>query len=378
MCLPLPRTEARRSWTLERRRLLALVAALAVGLVYSFWVDRPPLADLPGLLTLMVLLWITRAGSGSMPAALRWPLWALIAAYALSSLTSVWPAVSWRSFTGLLAYVYVFLVFGHLLAHGWPRSLVFHGLVLASSGVLLIVLLAWLRDGLPLSGYRLSIETNNSLALAGLLLVSAAAVGIWRRAILGAALWVLWASGSRGGTVGLLAGLGTLAALQPAVWSWLSPRMQRYGLVLSLLAGTGVAWGAAQAVSPHGGRAALWGMSQEMFAAAPLFGQGPDTYQAFWALRYPDQPRYGHAHSLPLTILAEQGLVGAAAAGWLVLSAGRLLWARARSGDTWARGALAAAVGLGVHSLVDTPTTQPYVTVTLLALVQLGLAEAAT
>jgi O-antigen ligase len=122
------------------------------------------------------------------------------------------------------------------------------------------------------------------------------------------------------------------------------------------------------------GRVEIWRTAWRMFAASPIVGQGPNSFKGWWLAGGPRLYSFGHAHNLPLDLAAQTGLLGLGTAAWL---GWRVLQALRRAGGVWAAAALASTIALLVHSLADVPTTQPYVTIAWLALVQLGLAPAA-
>ncbi len=354
---------------LERLRTLALALAGVPALLLSLWAtDRPFAVDVTAL---AVLAWLVVATAPRGRLLLPWPprelvppIGAVLAAYALAAALSVNPAESWRVVAGLVLLLFIGQLAGNLLARGWPPVVLHRALLVLAVGLLAFLLATWLQDGAPLRWYRFRWETNNIMALYNVLALPALATGSGL-ALLLALPAVAYLSASRGGLLGAAGGLAVLAAGR----GW---RLPRWPVVLAAaLLGGLMAW--RLATTGHGGRAELWGTAGQMFAAAPLTGQGPGTYKAFWTARYPDAPRYGHAHNLPINILAETGLIGLAASAWLAASVLRLLWRRARQQQPWALGALAALIALGLQSVGDTPTTQGYISVAALVVSQLGL-----
>lgn len=104
-------------------------------------------------------------------------------------------------------------------------------------------------------------------------------------------------------------------------------------------------------------RSDFYRVALDAFAEQPVRGVGLDNYQAAYlrlgAAR--ETPRY--AHSLPLSLLAQLGLVGALLAiGWLVATGWAATAALRRAGDlgvSVAAGALVAFVGFLVHGAGD-------------------------
>jgi O-antigen ligase/tetratricopeptide (TPR) repeat protein len=111
-------------------------------------------------------------------------------------------------------------------------------------------------------------------------------------------------------------------------------------------------------------RFTLWRSALTIFSEHPLTGAGPFNYgRALLRRDDADLPRRQvmTAHNLYLNTAAETGLLGLAAGGWLVATAGRAIWRRWRrspAADERIRiGATGAALaGLAAHSLVDTFT----------------------
>ncbi|MFM2105326.1 MAG: hypothetical protein RL338_358 [Chloroflexota bacterium] len=113
-------------------------------------------------------------------------------------------------------------------------------------------------------------------------------------------------------------------------------------------------------------RVGHWLVALRMAAESPVLGHGPGSWAAS-RIRYtvaPEADHYvPHAHDLLLQVLAELGLVGAAAGAILVLLVGRLIVAAlrdadpARRRDGWA--ALATTVYFVAHSMLDLYLTTP-------------------
>lgn len=341
------------------RAVLLLASAMAVSLVYSLWSARPLWADLALVAVLAGAVRLTWRGWG--PAPLRLPALALLGAFTLAALFSDAPLQSWRTVLGVVAYGLVYLLAGNLLSAGVPRATLYRALLLTAQILLVGLAAVWLADGAPFGGYRVPVENTNSFALFTLLLMPAIVTGDARTLVLAEALCVAWLSGSRAGAGGLAAGLLSLR---------LPVRVPAWALAVLALA-VGLALAARADLGASNGRSNMWQVAARMFAESPLVGHGPDTFKAHWVAAYPEWAS-GHAHNLPLNLAAETGLVGLAAGVWLI---GSVLRALARAGGPWGRAALAATVGLLVHSLADVPTTAPYITVTWLALVALGLAD---
>lgn len=101
-------------------------------------------------------------------------------------------------------------------------------------------------------------------------------------------------------------------------------------------------------------RPALQGLQQ-----APLFGVGPGRYAALYmqAASMPPIRPYMHAHSVPVNVAAESGLIGLVGLAALLLVVVRAVRRSVPTGSQQSRarwaGSVAALVGLATHSLVD-------------------------
>jgi O-antigen ligase len=212
-------------------------------------------------------------------------------------------------------------------------------------------------------------------------MIAVAAVLAWtsrRRdiALLGAALAVMWASlvltFSQSSFAALLAGLAVVAALR---WS-LRPVAAIAGVAI-VLGGIGVV--AALAVrgdfpSPREVNRATVGRSKlvegglELWTDRPVQGFGSGSFQAEYRrkrdLRRPNAVTA--SHTTPVTVAAEQGLIGLALYAALIFVALQTLLARAR--ESVARTAIAAAfAALVVHTMVYAAFLEDPMTWVLLA-----------
>lgn len=210
-------------------------------------------------------------------------------------------------------------------------------------------------------------------------------------------LLLLWTA-SRGGWLGGVAALMTVGALwlhdrdllRPAhLLVWL--RAQRAGVrglliagTLSMLAGLAVMAALVLRSLNEPGRQAelrtfLWDSALTMFAEKPLTGHGLFTYgKGLIRLNsMPPTTPHTHAHSIPLNIAAELGLLGLAA---LLLTLGIAAWTlranwRASAERRAERAMLIAGaggvVGFGAHHLLDLPAMMP--AVALIGLLALAL-----
>jgi O-antigen ligase len=114
-------------------------------------------------------------------------------------------------------------------------------------------------------------------------------------------------------------------------------------------------------------RTRLWNSALLQFSEKPITGQGFYTFGRDYGLSIsiPPAQSHAHAHSVPLNIMAEMGLIGFAVfvitLGWVV----RLVWRRWSEIEgeerlTWIM-AIATLAGFGVHHLFDLPAMMPIV-----------------
>ena len=170
-------------------------------------------------------------------------------------------------------------------------------------------------------------------------------------------LAVLWAALvltlSRSSLAALLVGLGTLAALR-----W---RMRQVAVVAAALVVAGVI---AVTVSPNtfglnqgangasSGRASLISGGIDLFAQRPVWGYGSGSFSTEYSRQHPGTTKtLSASHAIPVTIAAEQGLIGELSYVALVLVAAGVMLAGAR-GDP-ARAVVGAAfLALVFHTLL--------------------------
>ena len=117
-----------------------------------------------------------------------------------------------------------------------------------------------------------------------------------------------------------------------------------------------------QYASQEDPRSALWRGTPEIIGDHPLVGVGAGQFSsasAAYGLRDPfsEYQPFEHAHSIPLTVAAELGLLGLAAFLWFATALGVTLVRACRRTQGWARayafGLTAALVAIAVQGLVD-------------------------
>lgn len=331
-----------------------------------------------------------------------------------------------------ISYWLVFCLAFDLTRAGWPAELTEKALLVVGGIVLglglLDVLQVWLRWLALAAGqtyapdfqYRLYAPLGDANLLAAcvnvLLPLAAAralasparlprlALGVWSAA----ALAVQAFTSSRGGQLGLLAALGALIVLWPAfvspaaaararrAWSALRARpvvLALLGLVVLAAFGAFAARALFLRTATQGpalfARQEFWPAAVAAFGESPLWGKGPGVYPSEFmrANSVPPQRPFLHAHSVPLNLAAEAGLLGLGAAALMVGAGAVALW-RARGvaavdamdGAAYHRRARWAAVaaawaGFLTHSLVDDHTRYLAAALPLIVMLAAVLAE---
>jgi O-antigen ligase len=357
-----------------------------------------------GLTVLIVAVWLiarTIRGWQWPP----WPVWAVPALWLLAILLSMLanPETLRRQEIGLwfvVAYCLVWLALNDLLRNHWiSRARLMDAYLVAMSvaigfGYLHTISALLQGSGLIRPG---SIVGNPNaygalLSMAALVVIGRltadTSVGARRLywAYLVALAVQLALTQSRGAWLGFGAGLVLLAALRAAdlelswkavraAWADAAKGRRRLWVSILLLGFAAIGVVAAQLVHSFlftGGRTLdlrlyIWESAIRQFLDAPLFGQGLFTFGRDLALAgsIPPLNPHSHAHSIPLNVLAELGVLGA---GALVAS---IVFALVRLRDQWRSGgggsrldlalAAAAACAFAFQHLVDLPAMMPVV-----------------
>ncbi len=274
----------------------------------------------------------------------------------------------------LIGYFLLFYILADVVEVGLDRDGVMAGLLTASGIVLMMAALEtyvvysqwWDAVGspqvMPPYPYRLISLVGHSNALMGfanLCAPLAFMLLLRRKKILQRVLLSFWLlaylvvipfSSSRGGWLGIAAWVGILSLF----WLWKQNPLQKWralgsggktttallGLfaivalgILGFLAITRFAQHPSHGTSVFGGRSEIWGNAFQIFLANPTFGVGPGQF-GFGYLRAADSIPPGfwalHAHSLPIQILAEFGVIGGVALVALLVENLRWFWKRFR------------------------------------------------
>ena len=131
---------------------------------------------------------------------------------------------------------------------------------------------------------------------------------------------------------------------------------------------------AARLASPESDRAAYWKVQLDQFAEYPLYGAGGGSFLAAWTQHRGSREPARNAHSLPIEILGDLGLVGLLL---LLTLAGGVAIAAKRAAATDARlaaGPAAALLAFAAHCVIDWDWQVPGLMLAIIALAAVPLA----
>lgn len=291
------------------------------------------------------------------------------------------PRLSFEAATTALAYAAAFYIARDVAVTDAGRSLTIAVLGLLGTTVAITVLIPWSivwaqwlsvpgagapRFDLVLPStqyYPVSAAMLVGLTLPATVLLATRPL-VWPIAAVGtaASLAVIFMSGSRTLWIGLVAA-GVAVGLSDAGWA--RPIRRRAVIGAAMVAVAVAAATMPQLVarmfasSSVDIRLAIWGDSIRLWVDSPLFGHGPGTYASAFALSgfYNSYATYiDHAHSLPVQLLVEGGLVGTLGGVLLVAAVA----AGMRRGQLASSAALGALVLFAVLSLTADPAVDAF------------------
>jgi O-antigen ligase len=192
-----------------------------------------------------------------------------------------------------------------------------------------------------------------------------------------AVLWVgLLLTLSRSSLAALLVGLATLAALRWEVRRALYAAAVVIALGAAVVAATPTTFGLNQGANgASSGRANLVTGGLHLFADRPLWGYGSGSFQKEYRAHHPNAGPLAASHTIPVTIAAEQGVIGEVSYVALVVVALVALLRRAR-GDPVRTAIAAAFLALVFHTMLYADFLEDPVTWALLG-AGIALARAA-
>ncbi|HTP21884.1 MAG TPA: O-antigen ligase family protein [Solirubrobacteraceae bacterium] len=208
-----------------------------------------------------------------------------------------------------------------------------------------------------------------------MILLGAVVVYARRQRTLGitlAVLAILWLALvltlSRSSIGALLVGLGTLAALRWRVGRAVFVAAGVVALAAAVIAISPTTFGLNQGLNgASSGRPGLVSGGIDLFGARPLWGYGSGSFETEYSAHHHQIGTLSASHTIPVTIAAEQGLIGELVYIALVLAALVVLLARCRAEP--ARVAIAAAfIALLFHTLLYADFLEDPITWTLLAI----------
>jgi O-antigen ligase len=398
----------------SRRVLLwAVMALVAVDLVFfsgaSNFLASPQSRILNQVLVFGAMVAFGVAawrGSVDLRSPLVLPGVAWIVATTLTGLLSLRPAASLEAVALLLLAAPAYLVVRAALAEPWLRERLDWLVIVATTVFVVAYLLQaltqwiawWSVAGPSVPPLRpgdvgLTVGTVNAVALYLELLAPVAVWLSWTRwrsrrftipfGIL--AVLAIVVTGSRGAWLGALVG-GALLAL--FIWSDAGrprpARIRQSPIVLAaaavLIVGAAIVVGPlllTRLLSGDAGRFELWNAAWSMFTSDPVSGVGPGAWPGLRPLTHISDAVFAvlaTSHNSVLQVLAESGLIGAAAAAWLVVAIARVGWRAIQVAPTPAERrlreiCLASLLSAAAHSLVDTQFHLPAIVLLTMHLV---------
>lgn len=400
------------------RRLLLILTAFYltfIGGAAYYTLVLPVRLFHHAFVTVLIAIWLIaklRSGQGLPLTPLNRPIYAAVIVWFITVLTSLDPRVALENLWLPLTHAAFFFILADLFQRGrqkWVMETVFilgsvvvliTGLELASwylgLGILPSTEVGWADvSPIPRTLPRVALAMNISTLLAGyvaplITLCAAWALTVRRRdyrivlwLLAVALLIVLLLTFSRGGLLSVACAVGVLVVFYAMQRPELAQRVSIRGAVgaaalgITVLAVTLVVYTISQdRRSGDEGRVDMWRSALLITRDHPVLGVGPGLYgRAFRDYRDPllARDKLASAHNVYLNTAAETGLIGAAVALWLGVTLLRSWWklwqaAPSRPRKLRLEAALAALLGIGIHSLVDVFTITP------ISLIIVGLA----
>jgi O-antigen ligase/cytochrome c-type biogenesis protein CcmH/NrfG len=361
-----------------------------------------------GVMTVVLGLWLLHKWrrSGGVPATpLNAPVIAALVTWLVSSAASIDPRAAVENVWLPLNHVVIFLILADMFQTGRQKWVMEAAFILGGMIVFITGLevgswywgwgiipgtevgwasVALIPPVLPRVTLALNVSTWLAAFVAPLMLLALAWALTVRRSADRRVLWVLAAAlglvllltSSRGGWLSLGTGFAVFVVMRllqdERLARW---RALRWGIAAVVI--VGIVGGAALLIlrasdSRRSGdevRLDLWRSAAQMTLDYPALGVGPGNFGRAW--RDYRQPAFARdhlpaAHNALLNTSSETGLVGVGVSLWLA-AALALAWRRRwQAADTTARrirleAAMAALLGIGVHSMVDVFTPTPVV-----------------
>ena len=377
--------------------LVISMLLLVIGFTHSI-IQYRILIIAVSLWTLLGVFWLIVGNSARVPFKIPVMIW--ITCYLISSIGSIDPRRSFGQMLIMTTSLFIFYFVYDLVNKGWSENLFVKGLIFASSFITisgLVNALLWYQNWLtanpgvffPTINYR-PLTTNLMATFLYLSAILCCTYFFYTKSKINrfilvvnsiAALFMLYLTSSRGGWLAAAAGFGVLFFLLiwqnkiniKQIWGILKKRPIILGglIIVGILISAILAYFLYQkALHPtHGGllssRKTLWEPAIETFIKNPIFGQGPFTYGSSFIRSNSTPPSmiYVHAHSIPMNTLAEMGIFGILALGFLVFSYIKKLISLLKSSlqaiPPIVIGTIAYATSFLVHNFFDSLALEP-------------------
>jgi putative inorganic carbon (hco3(-)) transporter len=357
-------------------------------------------------ITLLIGGWILiRFRNGVPKTPLNLPLYALVIVWFASAVLSIDPRMALENTWFLLIHTLFFFILVDLF-HSRREKMVIETQYILAALVIFITLLevgswyfgwgiipgtevGWAQMGvIPPEVPRVQLAMNISTLLAGyvapLITITLAGALTVRQKGLRRVLWGMAAllfmtlilTFSRGGWLSFAVAMGIFLTFRLTQSKTIASRVPvrliggvaAMGLI-AVLVGFIVFTVSQDRRSGDEGRVDMWLSALLIARDHPVLGVGPGLYgKAFREYRDPyiARDKLASAHNVYLNTGAETGLVGVGVGVWLLIMLGRTGWRNWRNASTGQdklrlEAVMAALIGVGVHSLVDTFTTTPIV-----------------
>lgn len=356
--------------------------------------------------TLLLGGWLVlRVRKGLPQTPLNLPLFAVFGVWFASAIVSLDPRMAVENLWFPVTHVMIFFMLADLFQRGREKLVVETQLILAALVIFITAIelgswyfgwgiipnteIGWAQVRIiPLEALRVSLAMNISTLLAGyaapLVMLTAAAALTVRQKSLRTVLWgmaalllgILILTFSRGGWLSFAVAFSFFVIVRLTQWKAFSQRIPVRALIgVALVGFIGVLVAfivftvSQDRRSGDEGRVDMWLGAVLITRDYPILGVGPGLYgRAFREYRDVSiaRDKLASAHNAYLNTAAETGIIGVIVSLWLLVIIMRSWWQRwkaaeARQEKIRLEAALAALIGLGVHSLVDAFTVTPIV-----------------
>ena len=324
-----------------------------------------------------------------------WAYLLLIGSGLISSFQSINTQLSILDMQLWAVNLFLFLLVINLIHHKVFTSLeLANGFMIAgllyNTAKIFQVVNIWLGNGIRSDG-RIYLP-NKTAAFVNILIVLAVTLILGQKkrggnmlawVTLTSSLFILWYTGSRGGTIAGMVGIALVLYISSVADPQLFKRpiltaaVDIVGSAAFVLSSTshrvGQISGSLSILSISSGRLVIWEAALDLFRLHPVFGSGPNTFY-YYAITSLNQihHKFIHTHNIYLQILSERGLVGIviAVVFLLVILISLLL---EPGSFVFKTAGLAIITTYLIQGLVDLPFTEPIIMRSMVVLLGLGL-----